>query len=147
MIRSRTKARFLLLVCLSPGLVSCVDVNGGAVELRWEIRNSDGAKWDCGEAQVARVRLHAEAIAGGKSLDRSWACHEYQAATAFELTPGRYALSIEPVCGGEDAGPTTAMARVPEPILRDISNGNVAELNTLLIEKLPRTGAICPNPP
>jgi hypothetical protein len=142
MIRYQAAKFLIALVCLA----GCVDVNGGAVELRWEIRKTDGAKTSCADAGVARVRLIAAPTSGAMPITRSWACNDYQAATAFDLPPGRYALSIEAVCAGEDAGSSTAQERVPEPILRDISSGTVAELNTLLIEKLPGTGVICPTP-
>ena len=40
----------------------------------------------------------------------------------------------------------TGTGTVVDPIIRDITNGNVAELNTLLIEKLPGKPVICPTP-
>ena len=135
-------AKFLIALVT---LAGCVDVNGGAVELRWEIRKTDGTKTTCTDARVAWVRLVAAPTSGTTPITRSWLCDDYQAATAFDLPPGRYALSIESVCRGDDAGPV-ANERVPEPIIRDITSGNVAELNTLLIEKLPGTGLICPAP-
>jgi hypothetical protein len=141
MIRYQAAKFLIALVCLA----SCVDVNGGAVELRWEIRKTDGNRTSCADAGVARVRLIAAPLSGAPPIYRTWNCDDHQAATAFDLPPGRYALSIQSVCSGEDAG-VQAAERVPEPILRDITSGNVAELNTLLIEKLPGSGLICPTP-
>jgi hypothetical protein len=136
-----------LWIALVGCLAGCVDVNGGAVEVRWEIRKTDGTKTDCTDARVARVRLVAAPVSGAPPLTRSWPCTDYQAATAFDLPPGRYALSIESVCRGEDAGVSMAVEHVPDPIIRDVTSGNVAELNTLLIEKVPGTGVICQTPP
>jgi hypothetical protein len=138
MIRYQATAFWLVLGCLA----GCVDVNGGAVELRWEIRRSEGEGFSCAQAQVARVRLVAAPIGGGTAFTQDWSCNDYGGTTAFDIPPGRYALSIAPVCGSDAGAPPAA--RVPDPITRDITNGNVAELNTLLIEKLPDAGVICP---
>jgi hypothetical protein len=130
------------------GLAGCVDVNGGAVEFKWEIRKEDGSSSTCGVTKVAEVRVIGEptAASNGTAFDYDWPCSDYKAATDFVIPPGRYAIRIEPVC------PTglVAVATVPEPIVRDISNGYVAELNTLLIEKRKKagdsTGEICQPP-
>jgi hypothetical protein len=142
MIRYQAAKLLIALVCC---LAGCVDVNGGAVELRWEIRKTDGNKTTCADAQVTRVRMVARLMdSDAAPITRSWACDDYQGTTAFDLPAGRYALSVESMCGGDgDAGPDE---HVPEPILRDITSGNVAELNTLLIEKIPGSGVICLTP-
>ena len=128
MIRSQTRGLLVLLGCLA----GCVDINGGAVELRWEIGQVDGSKTTCGETQVARVRLCATPEDGGAALCNDWLCSDYQGATAFDIPSGRYALSIAPLC----TDGSTPSAAVPAPIVRDISNGDVAQLNTLLIVKV-----------
>jgi hypothetical protein len=129
------------------GLAGCVDVNGGAVEFKWEIRKEDGTGSSCGGTEVARVRVIGEPTAdAGEAFDYDWPCSDYKAATDFVIQPGRYAIRIEPVC----ATGLVAVATVPEPIVRDISNGYVAELNTLLIEKRKKagdnSGVICQPP-
>jgi hypothetical protein len=134
MIRYRTAGLLLVIGCLS----GCVDINGGAVELRWEIRKADGSSISCATAQVARVRLVATPVGGGDVQTEDWPCNDYEGATAFDVPPGRYAMVIAPLCTSGDPS-----AHVPDPIIRDVSNGNVAELNTLLIEKLPNNDVIC----
>jgi hypothetical protein len=134
------------------GLAGCVDVNGGAVEFKWEIRKDDGTGSSCDGMQVAAVRVIAEptpdsnGATTGELFDDSWPCTDYKAATDFVIEPGRYAIRIEPVC---PAG-LEAVATVPQPIVRDVSNGYVVELNTLLIEKRKKagdtTGLICQPP-
>jgi hypothetical protein len=138
MIRYQAAGFSLALVCLA----GCVDVNGGAVELRWEIRNPSGQKQTCTDAKLPTVQLCAIPLAGGTTLCRTWPCSDYQGTTDFNIPAGRYALAFQPSCA--NAG--TPSAEWPAPITRDISNGNVAELNTLLIEKLPNIGSICSTP-
>jgi hypothetical protein len=145
MIRFRAPGLLLVLGCLAAGLGGCdalvVEIDGGAVELRWEIRNADGDRMSCGEAQVHRVHFTATPLfEGGTVHEDEWSCGEYEGVTRFEVPPGRYALAIRAVCPDATEEPK---ARVPAPITRDISNGNVAELHTLLIEKLPDEGVIC----
>ena len=129
MIRNQVAGFLLVLGCLA----ACVDINGGAVELRWEIRKTDGRKSDCSETQVSQVRLCATPVGStGSAVCDEWTCSDYQGSTGFDIAPGRYALAITPVCS-DGSKPS---ASVPEPVVRDISNGNVAELNTLLIVKI-----------
>ena len=128
MIRNQTVGLWLVLGCLA----GCVDINGGAVELRWEIRQTDGNKTDCSDTLVAEVQLCATPVDSvGSGYCEQWTCSDYQGSTGFSIVPGRYALAIKPVC----ADGSTALASVPDAIVRDISNGNVAELNTLVIVK------------
>jgi hypothetical protein len=140
MIRGRTAPLVCALV-IAAGCSACVDINGGAVELRWEIRKADGAKTDCTDTQLARVQLCATPDDGGAPYCEDWACVDYQGSTDFAIRPGRYSLAIQPLCAGGE----TPSASVPAPILRDITNGYVATLNTLLIVKV-GTGFICPTP-
>src|SRR4051812_27662501 len=102
MIRYQAAKILIALVC---GLAGCVDVNGGAVELRWEIRKTDGTKTSCADARVPQVRLVAAPTSGVPPIYRTWDCDAYQAATAFDLPPDRYALSIESVCPGDAGAP------------------------------------------
>jgi hypothetical protein len=131
------------------GLAGCVDVNGGAVELKWEIRKQEGTSASCGAMELARVGLVGTPVEGssGEAFDFEWPCSDLQAATDFVVTPGRYAIQIEARCDG--AG-KIAVANTPSAIVRDVSNGNVVELNTLLIEKKKIvgdvTGVICQSP-
>ncbi len=149
MIRYQAAGLLVVLGCLA----GCVDVNGGAVELRWEIRDINGHGVTCADSGLEQVRLRAIPVDGGGDVKceggercKIFACAAYYGSTAFEIPAGRYSLAIEVVCPVDvDAsvaeGPS---ASVPAPIIRDISNGNVAELNTLLIEKQFLNQTICP---
>jgi hypothetical protein len=130
-VKAWTVAFGLLVLALQ----SCVDVNGGAVELSWAIRRENGTPGSCAEAGVARIQLCArqegQPDAPCAPVDE-WPCETYRGTTRFDIPPGRYAFSIVPICrsGAESPHPNT---RVPAPIVRDITEGDVAELDALLI--------------
>jgi len=126
---------------------ACVDVNGGAVELSWEIRANDGSRRDCTDEGIVQVNLCAQScdvqVAGACAGDvlcpvETWACSGEHGATQFEIPAGPSALSIQPIC---DDG-TLANGTVPDPIVRTIANGRVTQLNALLIV-VPTLGRAC----
>lgn len=122
--------------------LGCVDVNGGAVELGWIIRRSDGEGLSCSQAGIAAVRLEAVSQSSDRSIYQSWACAAKRGTTLFDIPEGRYALSITPTCAGKEP----AFAQVPPPVVRDIVMGEVAQLNVLLIS-VPGSGAACGGSP
>ena len=126
------------------GSAACVDVNGGAVELSWSIRTESGASSNCGKANIARVELCGRDLATPAVTDcalrHSWACGDQHGTTAFDISPGRYELSIALICPKSD---DVTMATVPAPIVRDISEGDVAQLNALLITGNGADGVAC----
>jgi hypothetical protein len=144
-------ARWLLVAGLA-GASACVDVNGGAVELSWSIRTENGDSSSCGNANIARVELCGRDLSMPGDLDAgsascavrdSWACGDQHGTTAFDIKPGRYELSITPICPSPD---DVTMATVPAPIVRDISEGDVAQLNALLIIGNGADGVACLTP-
>ncbi len=143
MIRTLTRAALLALAALSTAAgAGCVDINGGAVELRWEVRLLNGEKTFCSDTQIARVELCATP-AQGAEMTRcgSWPCGYYYGSTEFDIPPGRYSLEIHPLCSDG----SIPAASVPAPIVRDIQDGDVAQLDTLLIVKTSE-GFVCPVP-
>jgi hypothetical protein len=125
----------------------CVDVNGGAVEIEWLVRSSDGraiGSCGCADPAIARVRFSIVSLAGGADWCDTHAgvctfsCERQTGATPFAVTPGRYALSIVPLdAQGQDLRVATTertrVAVVPAPILRDVSFGQPTHLPALLI--------------
>jgi hypothetical protein len=69
----------------------------------------------------------------------SWACTRFHGTTLFEITSGRKELWIEVRC----ANGGLADVVVPEPILRDIADGEVTQLNAVLIS-VPVDRPACP---
>ena len=124
-------------------LAACVDVSGGAVELSWSLRTTDGVRRGCDPSwllDTARIRLVCQTTdpmpaacdlgPGGAFPD--WECLSYAGSTAFNIPEGTYQFQIEVICA--DANPAPADVTVPAPIVRDIFVGEIAQLNALLIE-------------
>ena len=70
----------------------------------------------------------------------SWPCTDGRGATSFDIVPGRYALDIEVICEAQEGEPDV---NVPEPIVRDISEGGLASLRALLIVANGSDGRAC----
>jgi hypothetical protein len=136
-------------------LCGCVAVDGGAVELSWDIRDADGQPLDspCTAARIAQVGLCARrcdldaSFAGNCQGElvcpkAQWSCEKLTGSTRFDLPEGPTELFIEAYC--ED-GSKARGVQVPSPIVRSISAGQVAQLNALLITLPPsEAGAACP---
>jgi hypothetical protein len=134
-----------------------VDVNGGAVELSWSIHKTDGTQSSCAEANLAQVALclrSCDAFAAGLCRRQlpdgtlvddmqcpfvTFSCDRLHGSTAFEIPPGRKELWIRPLCANATV---LATAQVPESLLRDVTEGEVTELNALLIT-VPSQGPAC----
>lgn len=131
---------------LAPG---CVEIDGGAVELSWALRDFDGQPNDCQAARIETIRicwqplgdgglpdsLSCEGVRTDAGLDllyRSFDCEQNRGVTRFEVPPGPTALFVAPLCVGS-AEPTGRLT-VPPPIVRTVSRGEVVTLNQILIE-------------
>lgn len=141
--------------------VGCVDVRGGAVGLNWAVREADGDNSSCaytgippGAAcqnplPVERVELCAQALgdAGSQSCQpvADWACDRGRGATPFFLAAGRYSFRLRVYCDDPTSAARGPLAEVvvPDPIVRDIEHGQIAELGALLIE-VQADGCSCP---
>jgi hypothetical protein len=122
--------------------LSCVEVEGGAVELAWTLRTPDGsARVACAEAQIAEIRVCWQPVEGEPAVDwpacsperqRAFSCAAERGVSRFEIAPGRTQFWIEPVCeDGAVAAPETYV--VPRPIAREVQDGKVSTLDALLI--------------
>jgi len=124
---------------------ACVPVDGGAVELAWEVRSRGpyGCVREEGGTVVDRIGdvslcvrsctvvSNGECVGDTTCPVRSWACEGLRGTTRFEIVAGRKELWIEVTC--PDATKSPANVVVPEPIVRDIADGEVTQLNALLI--------------
>lgn len=159
---------FLFLACL---LTTCVEINGGAVEISWVIRSDDGrAITDCGCADpaIAKVRLvlvgraqgepgsaieGATPCAGQAQCD--FACARQTGSTAFNIqeTHGkeRYAVSVVAI-GTDGAEIPKAVVMTPALILREVVRGQPTEVESMqLVAKCAaacqmNTSGICARP-
>lgn len=122
---------------------SCVPVDGGAVELAWEVRSRGpyGCVHEENGTVVDRiadvslcVRSCTVVVDGACVGDttcplETWSCGGLRGNTGFQVVAGRKELWIEVKC--PDGQPANVV--VPEPIVRDIADGEVTQLNALLI--------------
>jgi hypothetical protein len=149
----------LVLLAVLTAAPGCVDVNGGAVELSWSVRTLEGTQSGCDpeDANLATVsvwlRSCDQLIAGlchtaegmrevPTSPLRTFECARGQAVTSFEVPEGRKEMWITVGCPTGDVD--DAVVRVPEPLVRDVVEGQVTQLHALLIAWDPSRGRPCP---
>lgn len=132
-LRSVATARAFrpLALAAAVGAGACVEIDGGAVEVNWVLRTPDGrAITDCGcsSPRVESVRVRLEGSAGTPcdgDHTCEFPCGQFSGATPFRIPPGRYAVSL--IAQGPDGAELAEVGR-PAPILRDVSEGQVTEM-------------------
>src|SRR4051812_31869981 len=131
--------RILFLVAASAA-VSCVEIDGGAVEASWVVVSVDGhaiPTCACTDPQIDSVRVKLVRYGGGAAepggdacagrASCQFACDRRTGATPFDIPPGQYLMSLVAVDGtGQDltddaAGEKRVVA--PAPVLRDVVRG------------------------
>jgi hypothetical protein len=134
-----------LLVALMLLPASCVDVSGGAVEARWDLRNENGDRIDdCATTPIATLRFGLAPSAGGADPCATdpgcrFACSLKSGATAFMVPEGDYTITLEALSGdGQPLGPPGVV--VPEPVSRHVVHGRVTDLDVNLIIVTPGSG-------
>lgn len=135
-------------------VVACVDVNGGAAELSWTLRDFEGKPISgddpaCTITNIGEVRLNWKAATsdGDDELiaddSEEFPCIDNRGVTGFDIPPGRQMLWIEPICREEMA--IIGKYEVPPPIVRTVEEGTVITLDALLIVADP--DCTCPSSP
>jgi hypothetical protein len=136
----RPAIAFLVLTCL---LATCVEIDGGAVEISWVIRSDSGsAITDCGCASpaIAKVRLvlrgdrgairDVTPCAGQAQCD--FPCARQTGSTSFNIqeTHGDERYEVSVVAIGVD-GSELAQVTAPAPILREVVRGQPTEVESM----------------
>ena len=145
------KRSALLPLCLA-AVSGCIEIDGGAVELSWSLRDFDGdAVESCADARVEEVEVCWQpALGSTPSVDIGcrpgqravFPCSEENGVSGFEIAPGPTAFWAHPICrDGEQAAEDTY--QVPPPIVRTVEEGRIVTLNSLLIVVAPTSGD-CP---
>jgi hypothetical protein len=154
-LRLARPVTWALAVTAVIGSPACVDINGGAVELSWALRDFEGKDvGDCMGARLDEVAVCWQLVEDGSSsvgamcdADRSaaFACAEENGVSRFEIVPGSNAFWIEPRCTDGDP-PDLGTYEVPPPIVRTVEDGRIVTLNSLLIVVAPAgvSGSPCP---
>jgi hypothetical protein len=124
----------ILLVTASGG---CTQVDGGAVELSWNLRPASSSLSDkfvdCnsgkpGTGVVTRIRLDWEVV-GWSSGFASWRCDDNHGVTGFDLPEGEALLSVTPECATGTAAPDTYTSPAPEQ--RHVNLGDTVSLGAV----------------
>lgn len=135
--RTRARVGVATLTCLALH-ASCADVSGGAVELSWLLRPSDGDESICTDqsccrtAGVSQIRLSWD-VEGSVGSD-AWPCDDNRAVTKFVVPPGEAALWVVPECADGPAEPERYEA--PAPVVRTVVVGEVVSLNAVVVQVL-----------
>lgn len=123
------------MVALLPYLpvhAGCTEVDGGAVEVSWDLRRVDGSDTECQSARVAEVALRWD-VEGVRTRSPKFPCEDARGVTLFNVDPGRVSLSLQLFC--EDGQMASEAAyQAPAPIVRTITEGEVITLATQILE-------------
>lgn len=138
----------IVFLTLAAAAVSCVPIDGGAVEASWVVRTEDGravSECDCADPPIPIVRLSlvgAEGDIKGSEpcKDRvkcGFACQRHTGATPFDIPPGFYLISLVPTDAvGNDLTQMQASrppVSIPAPVLREVVMGQPTQLDALAI--------------
>ena len=129
----------VLLLCLTSA--GCIDVSGGALEARWDLRDEkDGTRIDCATAKFRAMRFLLQAIAdqsdpcspaqGDRCL---FACDREVGTTGFFIPEGDYSIVLRAVSeSGQELGPAEGVV-VPSPVVRQVRVGQLVDLGVNLV--------------
>jgi hypothetical protein len=130
----------ILFLALTGAAVSCVQIDGGAVEASWVVVSLEGhaiAHCNCSDPQIDSVRLKLVGSSGGvmgtePCRDRAscrFSCERRTGATPFDVPPGDYLMSLIPVdAAGQDLGEAAGVL-TPAPVLREVVRGQPTQLD------------------
>ncbi len=134
---ARVQVLILLTAFAITALPGCQPLEGGAVEVSWQFRTPAGSVLDCRDLGIREVRLEAtpkEPLPAGTALrEYRFDCRRDVGQTEFSFPPGRYTLTVEPLCGTGATATAAPGASVPAPIERELVAGQLVQLNALLI--------------
>jgi hypothetical protein len=132
--------------------VGCVRIDGGAVEVSWVVRSTDGrAITDCSCAypEISKVRIDLVGVGGdidgttpcaGRSACE-FPCQRQTGSTPFDIRQGQpgsdgqlpqYQISLTAIGTDENPLPTGAV-QSPAPILRTVVQGQPTEVEAFLL--------------
>jgi hypothetical protein len=126
-------------------MTACVNVEGGAVELAWTIHDSQtGQPVSCSQSGIGQVVLHIDSPSVMEHSARKFACDQNRGSSFFDITPSpTTSFAIDVRCDDTtQATPNAMLYLVPQPIVREVTSGEMTDLDVLLIT-VPPTGK-CP---
>lgn len=140
----------IVFLYLAAVVVSCVPIDGGAVEVNWVVRSDDGraiVDCTCADPPIVYVRLklvgmRPAEIQGTEPCKNDvrcgFGCQTQTGASPFNITPGFYQMSITPTdaAGYDLTAPNpdgTQRVKVPAPVLREVVFGQPTQLDAFPI--------------
>ena len=152
--RSATVARLAAAIAFAASTASCVEIDGGAVEVPWAIFAPDGrAISDCSCAVTGPDATPMDTAIAFVRLDLTWAspdgtacadpasctpcagrsscqfqCGRKIGATPFIIPTGQYLMSLTPL---DASGDELAIESTP-PVLRPVERGRPTELEAFV---------------
>jgi hypothetical protein len=145
-----TRIRLAVLCVLAAA--GCVRIDGGAVEVSWVVRSTDGrAITDCGCAypEIAKVRIDLTGVGGDIAgttpcdgrTECEFPCQRQTGSTPFDIrqgTPGsdgqlpQYQISLTAI-GTDGLEIPAGLVQSPAPILRRVVQGQPTEVEAFLL--------------
>jgi hypothetical protein len=146
-MRDHRMYRILFLVAAGAS-VSCVSIDGGAVEASWVVVDVDGhaiARCGCADPEIVSVRLQLvgkkdDGVLFDPCQERAscqFPCERRTGATPFDIPPGSYLMSLVAVdatgrdLDSLDTGDKRVVA--PAPVLREVVRGQPTQLDALAL--------------
>lgn len=158
----RTTISWQVNVALIVLLSGCADINGGAVELHWELRcnselccptsitdgdiaagNTDVCKelaqrMTCEEAGIQSIEFNLDCADSTCQVNYVFPCEDLRGQTEFEISEAKYEITILPIqiaMQPVSAGVSTPAYNyvVPPAIERKITDGNLSDLGVLAV--------------
>jgi hypothetical protein len=127
----------LSLLCLCTAVIGCVDVDGGAVEARWDLRDISGMRIDCQKAAIAKMGFALVPELGADPCAQearcTFSCERGVGTTPFIIPEGEYAMTIQAVdAEGRVLGLVDGVT-APAAVVRQVVTGQLTDLNVNLI--------------
>ncbi|MBW2733986.1 MAG: hypothetical protein JRH20_16480 [Deltaproteobacteria bacterium] len=133
---------------------ACVDIAGGAIEVRWDLQYGGegctvpgedeprcvrGNRISCRLANISSLRLALTPLFGSgedpcaSNAGCRFACDDKVGTTSFFVPEGDYGISLHTLDpNGHLLGPSEGVT-VPSPVVRQIRHGELTNLNVNLI--------------
>jgi hypothetical protein len=132
----------MLVAAAALALAGCVEVSGGAVEARWDLRDAKGGvRIDCAKAAIRAMRFVLERpaaaspdpCAAGDGTRCQFECARGVGTTDFFIPEGEYSISLRAVAtDGRLLGVSDGVV-TPAPVIRQVRVGQLVDLAVSLV--------------
>ena len=130
------------------GNSQCIEINGGAVELAWAVRDYEGDKNTCSKSGITDVKICWQAIGDGAPYPdpecqavntdagfveqfATFPCVNNRGVSRFEVPPGPTSFFVRLTC--EDGAAPEGPFQTPPPVERNVLSGEIVTLDQILI--------------